>query len=73
MALSKDGQTGVRIGVMRPCSTDFGGLRRAAAVNFSAGIALIIVALIGIVPVANHITQDVKLVTAAPSASPWAT
>ena len=50
VALSKDRQTGVRIGVMRPCSTDLGGLRRAAAVNFSAGIALIFVALIGIVP-----------------------
>jgi HAMP domain-containing protein len=64
VALSKDAQSGVRIGVMRPCSTDLAGLRRAAAVNFSAGIALIVVALIGIVPVANHISRDVKLVTA---------
>jgi serine phosphatase RsbU (regulator of sigma subunit) len=64
VSMSKDPQTGVRIGVMRPCGSDLGGFRRAAAVNFSTGIALIVVALIGIVPVANHITRDVKLVTA---------
>jgi serine phosphatase RsbU (regulator of sigma subunit) len=50
--------------VARPVGNDLSGLRRAAGVNFSAGIALIVVALIGIVPVANHITRDVKLVTA---------
>lgn len=64
VAISRDAQTGMRIGAMRPVSSDLAGLRRAAAVNFSAGIALIVVALIGIVPVANHITRDVNVVTA---------
>src|SRR5205085_4433220 len=38
-------------------------LRNTAALNFTAGIALILIALVGIVPVANHITRDVKMVT----------
>jgi serine phosphatase RsbU (regulator of sigma subunit) len=64
VALSKDPQSGLRVGVARPVADDLGVLRRAAAYNFSVGIALIIIALIGIVPVANHLTRDVKLVTA---------
>lgn len=64
VAMSKDPQSGLRVGVARPVADDLGVLRRTAAYNFSAGIALIIIALIGIVPVANHVTRDVKLVTA---------
>jgi serine phosphatase RsbU (regulator of sigma subunit) len=64
VVLSQDRASGLRVGVARPVGDDWQELRRTAAYNFSAGIALIFIALIGIVPVANHITRDVKLVTA---------
>jgi len=60
---SKDPQSGLRIGVARPVGDNLYELRNAAALNFTAGIALILIALVGIVPVANHITRDVKMVT----------
>ncbi|MCU1227813.1 MAG: Serine phosphatase RsbU, regulator of sigma subunit [Acidobacteria bacterium] len=63
ISTSKDPQSGLRIGVARPVGENLDDLRRTAAWNFSAGIALILIALIGIVPVANHITRDVKMVT----------
>ena len=60
---SKDPQSGLRIGVARPVGDNLDELRNTAALNFTAGIALILIALVGIVPVANHITRDVKMVT----------
>ena len=58
----RDPQSGLRIGVARPFGEDLEGLRKTAAKNFGYGIALIFVALIGIMPIANHITRDVDLV-----------
>jgi serine phosphatase RsbU (regulator of sigma subunit) len=63
VASSKDPQTGLRIGVARPVGDNLDDLRRTAAYNFTAGVALIFIALIGMVPVANHITRDVQMVT----------
>jgi serine phosphatase RsbU (regulator of sigma subunit) len=60
---SKDPESGLRIGVARPVGENLNELRRTASWNFLAGIALILVALVGILPVANHITRDVKMVT----------
>ena len=59
----RDPDTGLQVGVARPFGEDLEELRKTAAKNFGYGIALIFVALIGIVPVANHITGDVELVT----------
>lgn len=64
VATSFDKQSGLRVGVARPVGENLEELRRTAAWNFGAGIALLFVALIGIVPIANHITRDVQLVTA---------
>ncbi|HEV7922428.1 MAG TPA: SpoIIE family protein phosphatase, partial [Thermoanaerobaculia bacterium] len=64
IATSFDRQSGLRVGVARPVGENLEELRRTAAWNFGAGIALLFVALIGIVPIANHITRDVQLVTA---------
>jgi serine phosphatase RsbU (regulator of sigma subunit) len=64
VAMSNDVQSGLRVGVARPIGNDLGELRRTAGWNFTAGIVLIIIAIIGIVPVANHLSRDVKLVTA---------
>jgi len=59
----KDPQSGLQVGVARPFGEDLEELRKTSAKNFGYGIALIFVALIGIVPVANHISGDVELVT----------
>ena len=60
---STDQQSGLRIGVARPVGDNLDELRRTAARNFSLGMGLIAFALIGIVPLSNHLTRDVKLVT----------
>jgi len=60
---STDPQSGLRIGVVRPVGDNLDELRRTAARNFSLGMGLIAFALIGIVPLTNHLTRDVKLVT----------
>lgn len=64
VAMSTDKRSGLRVGVVRRVADDLQDLRRNAAFNFMAGIALVIIALLGIVPVANHITRDVNLVAA---------
>ncbi len=63
-AINFDSQSGLRIGAARPLGETFEELRKTAAKNFGYGMALVFFALIGIVPLANHITRDVKLVTA---------
>jgi serine phosphatase RsbU (regulator of sigma subunit) len=63
-AFNFDPQSGLRIGVARPVGDTFDELRKTAAKNFGYGMALVFIALIGIVPIANHITRDVKQVTA---------
>lgn len=63
IVMSRDAQSGLRVGVARPVGDNLEELRNTAAKNFGYGIALIFVALIGIVPIANHMTRDVNLVT----------
>src|SRR6266852_6208778 len=62
VVLHQDPQSQLRVGVARPFGEDLEELRKTAAKNFGYGIALIFVALIGIMPIANHITRDVDLV-----------
>ena len=63
VSVSTDPQSGLKYGVARPVSDNFGELRRTAAQNFALGLGLIAFALIGIVPFSNHLSRDVKLVT----------
>jgi len=63
IVMSLDPQSGLRVGVARPVGDNLVELRKTAAKNFGYGMALIFVALIGIVPIANHMTRDVNLVT----------
>ncbi|HXH38875.1 MAG TPA: SpoIIE family protein phosphatase, partial [Thermoanaerobaculia bacterium] len=63
IVMSLDPQSGLRVGVARPVGDNLEELRKTAAKNFGYGMALIFVALIGIVPIANHMTRDVNLVT----------
>lgn len=62
VSTSVDPQSGLKIGVARPMD-NLDELRNTAARNFGLGIGLIALALVGIVPLSNHMTRDVKLVT----------
>jgi serine phosphatase RsbU (regulator of sigma subunit) len=59
---SVDEPSGLKIGVARPVD-NLDELRNTAARNFGLGMGLIALALIGIVPLSNHLTRDVKRVT----------
>ena len=63
VSTTTDQQSGLRIGVARPVGETMDELRRTHARNFVLGLGLIAFALIGIVPLSNHLTRDVKLVT----------
>ncbi len=63
VVLNPDLQSGLRIGVARPVGETFGELRKTAAKNFGYGMGLVFLALIGMVPIANHMTRDVEAVT----------
>jgi serine phosphatase RsbU (regulator of sigma subunit) len=63
VSTSTDPQSGLRIGVARPVADNLEELRRTAARNLGLGLGLIAFALIGIVPLSNHLTRDVALVT----------
>ncbi|HUR83154.1 MAG TPA: SpoIIE family protein phosphatase [Thermoanaerobaculia bacterium] len=63
VSTSTDPQSGLKIGVARPVGDNLEELRRTAARNFGLGMGLIAFALIGIVPLSNHLSRDVKLVT----------
>ncbi|HET7707704.1 MAG TPA: SpoIIE family protein phosphatase [Thermoanaerobaculia bacterium] len=60
---TRDEESGLRVGVARPVGENLVELRQTAARNFGYGMGLIAFALIGIVPLANHFTRDVKRVT----------
>jgi serine phosphatase RsbU (regulator of sigma subunit) len=64
VALSEDEESGLRVGVARPVGENLVVLKRTAARNFMYGLALIGLAVIGIVPFANHLTKDVSVVAA---------
>jgi serine phosphatase RsbU (regulator of sigma subunit) len=63
VSVSTDPQSGLKFGVARPVSDNFGDIRKTAAQNFVLGLGLIAFALVGIVPLSNHLSRDVKLVT----------
>jgi serine phosphatase RsbU (regulator of sigma subunit) len=63
VAMTRDEESGLRVGVVRPVGRDLIELKQTAARNFGYGVGLIAFALIGIVPLANHFTRDVLRVT----------
>ncbi len=64
VAMTRDEESGLRVGVARPVGENLIELKQTAARNFGYGLGLIAFALIGIVPLANHFTRDVQRVTA---------
>lgn len=63
VVLNRDPQSGLRIGVARPVGDTFEAMRKTAARNYGFGMGVVLLLLIGIVPIANHMTRDVKAVT----------
>lgn len=63
VSLSTDRESGLKFGAARPVGQNLDELRKAAARNFGLGLGLIAFALIGIVPLSNHLTRDVAAVT----------
>ena len=64
VAVSWHKESGLRVGVARPVGENLQQLQKTAARNFGFGLGLIAFALVGIVPLANHLTRDVKRVAA---------
>jgi serine phosphatase RsbU (regulator of sigma subunit) len=62
VVMKNAGSNGLRVGVARRVGEDLEELRRTAGHNFAYGLGLVLVALIGIVPVANHMTRDVAAI-----------
>jgi serine phosphatase RsbU (regulator of sigma subunit) len=62
VSATTDEQSGLRIGVARPVGDNLDELRRTAGRNFILGLGLIAFAMIGIVPLSNHLARDVKVV-----------
>ncbi|MFL6195982.1 MAG: PP2C family protein-serine/threonine phosphatase [Thermoanaerobaculia bacterium] len=61
LATSKDPATGVVFGIARPVPLE--EVRKAAARNFGYGLGMIGLALLGILPLTNRMTRNLKLVT----------
>jgi serine phosphatase RsbU (regulator of sigma subunit) len=62
VVMKNAGGNGLQVGVARRVGEDLEELRRTAGHNFAYGLGLVLVALIGIVPVANHMTRDVAAI-----------
>ncbi len=63
VVLNRDPQSGLRIGVARPVGDTFEAMRKTAAKNFGFGMGVVFFLLLGIAPIANHMTRDVNAVT----------
>lgn len=63
IATSRHEESGLTLGIARPIREPLADIRRAAGRNFAYGIGLIGIALIGMIPIANHMARDVEVVT----------
>lgn len=61
VATSKDPESGLIFGIARPVPLE--EVRQAAAQNFGYGLGMIGLALLGILPISNRVTRNLKLVT----------
>lgn len=61
VATSRDRASGLTFGVARPIRQSLAEVKRTAARNFSFGLALIGLALVGILPLSNRMTRDIGL------------
>ena len=64
IATSRDPESGLIIGVLRPAAEAISEVRKATLRSLGLGLALVGICLIGVMPLANHMTRDVTAVTA---------
>ena len=64
IATSRDADTGLTYGIARPVRESLAGLKKTAGTNLGAGLGVIGLALLIILPIANHLTRDLEDVTA---------
>lgn len=64
VATTSDEETGTVVGVARPATEALSEVRSAAATSFVLGMGLVGLCLIGIFPLANHMTRDIGAVAA---------
>jgi serine phosphatase RsbU (regulator of sigma subunit) len=67
IASSRDPESELVYGIARPMGEPLRELRRSAARNFTFGLGLIGIALVGMVPIANHLTRDIEVLRAGAS------
>jgi len=56
----KDPSTGFRFGIAKPLSEPMADLKRATARNFAYGLALVALALVGMVPISSGLIKNVR-------------
>ncbi len=56
----KDPSTGFRFGIAKPLSEPMADLKRATARNFAYGLALVALALVGMVPISSGLLKNVR-------------
>lgn len=61
VATSKDPESGLVFGIARPVPLE--EIRQTAARNFGYGLGMIGLALLGILPISNRVTRNLKIVT----------
>lgn len=65
IATARDGASGLTVGIAHPVRESLARLRKTALTNLGAGIGVIGLAMLMIVPLANHLTRDLGQMTAA--------
>lgn len=63
IATRKDPESGLIMGVARPVKEALAEVRKATVRSLALGLALVAVCLVGIMPLANHMTRDIVAVT----------
>jgi serine phosphatase RsbU (regulator of sigma subunit) len=63
LVMRKDSQSGLTFGIARPIGDRLGDLRRTTARNLGYGLAMVGLALIGIIPLSSRMTRNLTVLT----------
>jgi serine phosphatase RsbU (regulator of sigma subunit) len=61
--MRKDGQSGLTLGIARPIGDRLGDLRRTTVRNMGYGLAVVALALVGIIPLSSRMTRNLSILT----------
>jgi serine phosphatase RsbU (regulator of sigma subunit) len=65
VAVRRDTESGLAFGLAHPVGEALMDIRRTAALNLGLGLALVLVALLGILPLSSRMTRDLDVVAGA--------